>query len=184
MALVICPGMHPVHFTTEFLMGIGRSPEDSIIFPADQFPVYSPHHICALLHETFPSPATSEGLVFLAFSAGAVGAIGAARQWVRQGGDVKAFLAFDAWGVALCESFPVYRFSHDYFTHWSSGLLGQGLRNFYAEPAVTHLDLWRSPQQTFGYFTVPHPSSSTDPLQRCTAATAIEILLNQYHEPR
>jgi hypothetical protein len=179
MTLVICPGIHPVHLMTEFRMGVGRSPKDSLIFPADRLPVYSPYHIGIVLQEAFADPATADALTFLAFSAGAVGAIGAARHWVRQGGTVNAFLAFDAWGVALHDAFPVYRFSHDYFTYWSSGLLGQGLRNFYADPPVGHLDLWRSPQSTAGYVTAPHADEA---LQRCTAATAIAAILAQFKE--
>lgn len=90
-------------------------------------------------------------LVFVAFSAGVVGAIAAARLWQAQGGSVKALIALDGWGVPLYGKFPIHRLSHDYFTHWSSALLGSGCDNFYADPAVEHLDLWRSPQQTQGW---------------------------------
>ena len=64
---------------------------------------------------------------------------------------VKALIAIDGWGVALWGNFPIYRLSHDYFTHWSSLALGGGDKNFYADPPVGHLDLWRSPQTTRGW---------------------------------
>ena len=57
---------------------------------------------------------------------------------------MKALIAFDGWGVPLVGNFPIYRISHDQFTHWSSELLGKGDKSFYADPPVEHLDLWRS----------------------------------------
>ncbi len=169
MPLVLCPGIHPDHFTVEFLTGIARSPQTCLIVPTSRLPVYSPQHVFEFLQASWTDPIAPHPVCFIAFSAGVVGALGAARNWHRQGGQVAAFLAFDGWGVPLHESFSVYRFSHDYFTDWTSGLLGQGDRHFYADPPMSHLDLWRSPQQTMGYLTGSR--------QRCSAADAvIEIL--------
>ena len=53
--------------------------------------------------------------------------------------------------MPLTGNFPIYRVSHDYFTHWSSGLLGAGYKGFYADPEVEHLDLWRSPANVYGW---------------------------------
>lgn len=91
-------------------------------------------------------------LAFVSFSAGVVGAIGAAWMWQFLGGTVKAFIAFDGWGVPLWGSFPIHRFSHDEFTHWSSALLGAGSDSFYADPPVAHLDLWAKPQIAQGWW--------------------------------
>lgn len=97
----------------------------------------------------------ADPLVFIGFSAGVVGAIAAAWAWQRQGGTIRAFMALDGWGVPLAGSFPIYRFSHDAFTHWSSQPLGIGQQPFYADPGVAHLDLWRSPHQVWGWRVYP-----------------------------
>lgn len=90
----------------------------------------------------------TQALSFIAFSAGVVGGFGAAIAWQLQGGKIRSFIAFDGWGVPLIANFPIYRVSHDYFTHWSSTLLGTGQSGFYAEPDLEHLELWRSPNCT------------------------------------
>jgi hypothetical protein len=181
MVLVVCPGIHPVQLTADLLRAIGRSPPDCFVFPSEQMPPYSPHHhrhfLQAQLAAVSHSNPLAVALVFVTFSAGTVGALGAARWWQRQGGRIAAFIAFDGWGVPLHESFPVHRFSHDYFTHWSSGLLGQGASNFYADPAVEHWQLWRSPHQVSGYWV---STASRTPPQACTAAEALIALLAHY----
>ena len=95
------------------------------------------------------SPSTNTSVI--AFSAGVVGAIAAAQYWHHRGIAISHFIAIDGWGVPLAAEFPIYRISHDHFTHWSSALLGAGQVNFYADPAVDHLDLWQTPDQTLGY---------------------------------
>lgn len=161
MKVVICPGMHPAALTEDFVNGLrsvqvtcngslgltqrSHYLEQPVIFPTENFPAYSPLHLLEFL-----SPFSAAPLVFVAFSAGVVGAIGAARLWQKQGGTVKALIALDGWGVPMDANFPIHRVSHDYFTHWSSALLGRGLDSFYADPDVEHLDLWRSPQMVSG----------------------------------
>ncbi|MCU0568633.1 MAG: hypothetical protein MUF49_18805 [Oculatellaceae cyanobacterium Prado106] len=98
-----------------------------------------------------PSRIHQVPLFFVGFSAGVVGAIGAARLWHQWGGQVQGLAAFDGWGVPLWGDFPIYRISHDAFTHWSSALLGAGQASFYAEPPVSHLALWRSPETVQGW---------------------------------
>ena len=90
-------------------------------------------------------------LFFIAFSAGVVGGIGAALAWQLTGGKVRGFVAIDGWGMPLAGNFPIYRLSHDYFTHWSSAALGGGGAGFYADPPQEHLTLWRSPQNVRGW---------------------------------
>jgi hypothetical protein len=145
-------------------------------FPTSQS--YSPQPHSSLSHSS------KRSLVFLSFSAGVVGAIGAARTWQRLGGDVKAFIAVDGWGVPLRDEFPLYRVSHDLWTHWSSALLGNGEVSFYADPAVAHLDLWRSPQTTRGWQLwdeVRSPSRSSCTAQRRTTAAAFLLDLLDRH---
>ena len=89
--------------------------------------------------------------MIIAFSAGVVAGFTAACQWQQQGGTIKGLIAFDGWGVPLLGDFPIYRVSHDEFTHYSSAILGTGNISFYADPAVDHLDLWRSPHQVRGW---------------------------------
>lgn len=119
-----------------------------ITYPAAQRPPFSAAGVRQFLLERV---APMEPLVLIAFSAGVVGAIGAAQHWHYQGHTVSAFIALDGWGVPLSAPFPVYRLSHDGLTHWSSASLGSNTLNFYAEPAVAHLTLWRSPQQVIGW---------------------------------
>ncbi|KAM3109174.1 hypothetical protein [Phormidesmis sp. 146-33] len=162
LKVVICPGMHSPALTENFMNGL-RSLQDtrqgslqaeglhyleqSVTFPIEKLPAYSPLHLLEFL-----APLSGDPLLFIAFSAGVVGAIGAARLWQKRGGTVKALIALDGWGVPLEANFPIHRASHDYFTHWSSALLGNGLDSFYADPGVGHLDLWRSPQTISGHW--------------------------------
>ncbi|MEM7725486.1 MAG: hypothetical protein AAF208_03835 [Cyanobacteria bacterium P01_A01_bin.45] len=111
--------------------------------------ILSSYHIVSFLKEKLGNNLDTP-LVFISFSAGVVGAIGASHLWQSQGGNVKALIAIDGWGVPLLGSFPIHRMSHDYFTHWSSLLLGGGKNNFYAQPSVSHLELWRSPDLVKG----------------------------------
>lgn len=154
----ICPGIHDPLFTQNFLQGLGEFSrpqsldlESSLVFPTQNYPAYSASHILQFLEDRWANKGTVPELVFIGFSAGVVGAIGAAWGWRLQGRTVNALIAIDGWGVPLYGDFPIYRLSHDYFTHWSSSLLGSGLGSFYAQPAVSHLDLWRMPDQVQGW---------------------------------
>jgi hypothetical protein len=131
----------------------------------------SPLHVLQFLTQSI---AVTEPILIISFSAGVVGAIAAAWAWQLQGGTIRAFLALDGWGVPLSGSFPIYRLSHDEFTHWSSQFLGMGEAPFYAEPEVEHLGLWRSPDQAWGWWL--HNSQP----QRTTAADVICHLLHQH----
>lgn len=149
MKIVICPGMHSPELTEKLIAVLGQPLDDLLIVPGDRLPVYSPQHVFDFLAPVLPTP-----LLFIAFSAGVVGAIGAAHEWERQGGTVQGLIAIDGWGVPLGGNFPIHRVSHDFFTHWSSALLGKGLDSFYADPPVEHLTLWHSPDQVQGYGSV------------------------------
>ena len=182
MKIVICPGMHEIQMTTAFLAELGDRLPEPIIYSTDRNPPYSPQHLLDFLYKNLPAFGVASTdlfqtpLFWIGFSAGVVGAIGAARQWQRLGGRVAALVAIDGWGVPLYGDFPIYRISHDAFTHWSSAILGSGEDSFYADPPVAHLDLWRSPQTAQGWWV---RSAGGDR----TATTAAEFLLNwlSYH---
>jgi hypothetical protein len=163
LSLLICPGIHDPALTECFWASLrsqiqhdvpSHKPLHPLILPIQDYPVYSPRHILQYLNQQLEQSESplhlDSSLVFISFSAGVVGAIGAARHWHAQH-HVKALIALDGWGVPLAEQFPIHRLSHDYFTHWSSALLGTGALNFYADPPVEHLDLWRSPHRVQGW---------------------------------
>ncbi len=195
MSVVICPGIHDLELTLSFLAELrceaGKrsrsqlfdaldSPSgDLLIFPAQDYPAFSAFHILHFLRER--SNVSLSPLLFISFSAGVVGAIGAAWGWQLLGGSVKAFIAIDGWGVPLSGSFPLHRLSHDDFTHWSSSLLGGGENSFYADPPVDHLDLWRAPQTAQGWH-ISHSCVGTLPRSGLTATQFLTMLLERYKE--
>jgi hypothetical protein len=155
MTLVLCPGIHDPQLTQAFWQAIQNTASNSLreakvhtVNDAKSW-AFSAMHVLQFLRQTV---LRSEPLIFVCFSAGVVGGIGAAWAWQQQGGAVRAFLAIDGWGVPLLGSFPIYRLSHDRFTHLTSQPLGMGQHPFYADPGVGHLDFWRSPDQAWGWW--------------------------------
>jgi hypothetical protein len=153
MTIIICPGVHSPQITSNFIQSTKTSwqSREHLVLPTTQFTPYSAIAIEQWLKQHYSSPRQTQPLSFIAFSAGVVGAIGAALAWQLQGGKIQHFIAMDGWGMPLIGNFPCYRISHDYFTHWSSSILGAGKVNFYADPEVEHLDLWRSPETCWGW---------------------------------
>ncbi|HLO48233.1 MAG TPA: hypothetical protein VK211_07410 [Kamptonema sp.] len=187
MKVAICPGIHDSKLTDAFLgalsstWGLGGHLEPTIItpvtvFPAQDYPAYSAIDILQFL---WSQEQRGESLIFISFSAGVVGAIGAAWAWQGLGGEVTAFIALDGWGVPLGGNFPIHRLSHDDFTHWSSALLGGGGESFYADPSVEHLDLWRSPQTAKGW-RVGKNAEGRETKSPTTAAAFLVNLLKYY----
>lgn len=158
MCIIIIPGIHEPELTQSFISGWLESisdsskkqkPVDILVFPSSDFLPLSGLHIVQFLYQKLGDRELP--VVFISFSAGVVGAIQAAWVWQLCGGNVKKFIAIDGWGVPLWGNFPIHRMSHDYFTHWSSVLFGGG-QNFYADPPVEHLSMWRSPQTVRGWW--------------------------------
>ena len=154
---IVCPGIHHPNLTDDFMQNLRKNSDrlddyNWSILPTRYYKPYSPMDIYQWLETKYSAPADTLPLIFICFSAGVVGGFGAALWWQQNGGQVKAFFALDGWGMPIVADFPVYRLSHDYFTHWSSALLGTGNDSFYADPAVDHLDLWRSPETTMGWW--------------------------------
>ncbi len=149
-----------------------------MIFPAVEYPAYSAVHILEFLQHH--AGLLEMPLVFISFSAGVAGAIGAAWGWQVLGGTVKALIAFDGWGVPLYGNFPIHRVSHDDFTHWSSALLGAGEDSFYADPAITHLDLWGKPDICQGWWVQRTTIGKPEQRIYTTAAQFVNHLLQLY----
>ena len=159
----------------------------ALVFPSHILPAFSAVHLIQFLHQRLicqgvSTPKAVAPITFLSFSAGVVGAIGAALTWRQWGGQVQAFIALDGWGVPLIGNFPIYRASHDEFTHWSSALLGDSQASFYADPPVAHLDLWRSPDSVSGRW-LRKTANGYEIRSMTTAATFLATLLRQYETP-
>ncbi len=187
MNVIICPGMHEYSLTKSFIKSLLEANSNSYLnqrsvnileFPANNLSALSGFHIYLFLRECLADKLKSP-CVFISFSAGVVGGIAAANLWQNTVGNVKALIAIDGWMVPSIGNFPIHRISHDYFTHWSSCLLGSSHNNFYAQPAVEHLELWRSPSTVEGY-RVDSPFNES-PLS-LSAAEFIQILLKRYEE--
>ncbi|WP_041225812.1 hypothetical protein [Crinalium epipsammum] len=176
MSVIICPGVHPPELTQEFLRNLSVAPANLLIFPTEKYPAFSAIDVLQFLKE---NQSLDVPVVFIGFSAGVVGAIGAAWGWQLLGGEVKALIALDGWGVTLAGNFPIHRLSHDHFTHWSSALLGAGEDSFYADPPVEHLELWRSPYTVQGWW-VQSITGKSEHRRWITAGHFLNMLLEQY----
>lgn len=182
MTTVICPGFHDCCLTAEFVaaLGIDWGDNDLLVFPAAQSSPVSAMALGQFLRANICHP-VGVPLVFIGFSAGVVAAMVMAGRWQQWGGQVRGLIAVDGWGVPLGGNFPIYRISHDRFTHWSSGLLGGGCGGFYAYPPVSHLHLWRSPQHTWGWWLEPGYRGLQTASPR-TASQAIAHILQKLGE--
>ena len=198
MSIIICPGIHSPQLTENFvstcikpiLARIGQEESVELLIPPNQGVLnLSGIHIFQFLCErlkvelSFPwGNQNTTPLIFIGFSAGVVGAMMAALNWQIWGGKIKALIAIDGWGVPLIPlsvNFPIHRISHDYFTHWSSKMLGGGHNNFYADPAVEHLEMWRSPQTVQGWW-VDLPIGESRPDQCLSLTQFLYLLLHDY----
>ncbi|MEH1865138.1 MAG: hypothetical protein V7K69_09020 [Nostoc sp.] len=196
MNIIICPGIHEPELTESFRVGlldlvsngaIAPHSANILLYPGKDVLVLSALHILQFLRDRLTDSLKSP-IIFISFSAGVVGAIGAAHLWQLLGGNVKAFIAIDGWGVPLQGNFPIHRMSHDYFTHWSSCLLGCGQNNFYAQPAVDHLFMWRcltknpseSTSQAVQGWWVDSSIEISPPKGYLTAAEFLLMLLKRY----
>ncbi len=173
--IVICPGVHSPQLTKDFVESIKNfiGQQEYSILPTHHHLPYSTAAILQWLKQNYPIPREAPKLSFIAFSAGVVGGIGAANVWQLWGGQVNCFIAFDGWGMPLMGNFPLYRVSHDRFTHLSSSMLGGSKKGFYVDPEVEHLELWRSPHSCLGWQTLGFGMKT-----RCSLAGYIKNILN------
>lgn len=181
MTLIICPGVHDPALSDRFLVALNQQLRDlgakrqvrrEQVLPTLR---QAPFNGLAVWSFVQAQADPQAPLLLIGFSAGVVGAIAAAHLWQAQGRTVAAAIAVDGWGVPQVGEFPLHRVSHDYFTHWSSGLLGAGEDSFYAEPPVDHLDLWQFPARATGVHVRP-PA----PPEPTTAIAAIAQWVLQY----
>lgn len=175
---IICGGVHSPGFTTNFVSNFATVIRNKItskicIVPTLKIRPYDILNIYKFISQEYADARKTSPLIFIGFSAGVVGSIGAARLWQGQGGSIKCLFALDGWGVPLWANFPCYRLSHDYFTHFSSHFLGGAEDSFYAEPSVSHLDLWRSTDLVQGYWQKKYGR------EKITAINFIEQILLQ-----
>ena len=185
MSIFICPGFHLPQITQSFLQELSLSNSDFILsvntrtFKSESYTVVSAVHILQDLIKAYGQPHQATPVLFISFSAGVVGALGAAWGWELLGGKVKAVIAIDGWGVPLMGNFPIHRLSHDYFTHQTSIVVNCPEDNFYADPEATHLQMWRSPSTVAGWAT----SAVNFPVRsHLNAAEFILMLLKRYQE--
>ena len=150
---IICPGIHSPQLTESFVKSVRHiiEPKEYLILPKEKYAPYCEIAIKQLLKKYYPSPKNAPRLSFFSFSAGVVGSIIAANQWQLEGGQINSFIAFDGWAMPLIGNFPIYRVSHDRFTHETSAIFGGGEKGFYADAEVEHLELWRSPNTCKGW---------------------------------
>ncbi|NJM96721.1 MAG: hypothetical protein HC800_05580 [Phormidesmis sp. RL_2_1] len=146
--IILCPGFHAAQITDSFVRSLPPSTYPLIVnaFPANPLAVYD---WLVATHRTTQDISPHSPLIAIGFSAGVVGLTGALTLWQQQGGKILRFFAIDGWGVPI-SGLPVQRLSHDRFTHWSTVPLGIGKINFYADPAVEHLQMWESPEHVYG----------------------------------
>ena len=185
MSIFICPGFHLPQLTQSFLQELSLSNSKSIspvntrIYNSRLYTTVSAVHILQDLIKAYGQPRQATPVLFISFSAGVLGALGAAWGWQLLGGKVKAVIAIDGWGVPLMGNFPIHRLSHDYFTHQTSIVVNRPEDSFYADPGVTHLQMWRSPSTVKGWAT----SADNFPVRsRFSAAEFILLLLKHYQE--
>ncbi len=150
LPVVICPGMHPFDLTRGFLETMEPVfrciSQDIHVLPTNTHPPFCAVHILGFLGSRITP--CGRPVICIAYSAGVVGATAALSAWQLQGGQVKLLIAVDGWGVPTVPWLPVYRLSHDYFTHWSS--LGPVRGSFWADPGVGHHQIWAEPDQCWG----------------------------------
>lgn len=182
--LIICPGFHDRSWTEAFLHNVGFPGTHPIwLFPTEKYPACSGIHLLAFVQSCMGDDGRGavpsyNPPILIGFSAGVVGAMQAAWVWQQLGGQIAAILAIDGWGVPLVSEIPCYRLSHDFFTHWSSALLGSGYDSFYAVPEVTHADLWQNPQRVEGRWISQNLDS--EPQSSVTAAAFIQKIVRRH----
>lgn len=187
MNVFICPGIHSPELTQSFARELEPllSANSSLnisgnlrIFAVEGYKNLSALHILQFLQECYGNPRRALPIILIGFSAGNVGAIGAAWGWQMLGGCVQAVIAIDGWGVPLVGNFPIHRLSHDRFTHDTSLSLRHD-ESFYAEPAVDHLEMWRSPDTVTGWIV---NSDAKVRSRYLSAAEFLYILLKRYQK--
>lgn len=169
--LVICPGFHAAELTDRAIAHLDLPASiRTIVIPTDQIfpcdPVSIANYIERQMLESgvIPDRKTRINLNFLGFSAGTIGALGAAWLW-RDRAQLGAIILCDGWGVPILPVWDwftdrqqptiaptpnIYRVSHDRWTHDTWSRMGIATPSFIADPEVEHLTLWSDPDRVLG----------------------------------
>lgn len=167
-------GFHDPFLTEGFVESLVTVWEQNAIGAPIQlrFTTHSLRDACSKVHSI---ETQSDFVLVVGFSAGVISAAIATSILSARNKPPVAFIAVDGWGVPLQAPCPIYRFSHDVFTHVSSQILG-GHGQFFADPPVSHLQMWANPQQVNGWFV---PEDLSLPAMEMSAAEACcQIILN------
>lgn len=151
--IIIAPGFHSPDLTADFLHGMrwhNLREEELSVLPDD----ISPYDSISIYQWLSQQVILETPVAIIAFSAGVVGAMGAAAIWQQQGGKIEHFFALDGWGVPVLPLFPTTRISHDRVTHDTSQVLGRGKHPFYCSPPIEHLALWQTPHLAYGWWEI------------------------------
>lgn len=167
--LIICPGFHEPAWTDKWLRGMALEATQVRCLPPLE-PVYSPGVVLEFCQAHCDA---TQPLVMVAYSAGVVGGLGAAERWQALGGVVGGVVVIDAWGVPLWGKFPLVTVSHDWITDACGQAWGKQ-NHFFAQPAVTHAQLWQSPQGAWGLGTLNGETT------RQTAKTFVQKNVKQF----
>jgi hypothetical protein len=164
--LLVIPGVVPQEATERFVQQLNIAGVCCV--PAGIAP-YSPMDLDRFTR----TQDLDSDLVVIAYSAGCVGALGWIPLWRRQRKTVKALIAIDGWPVPFWGKFPIYRVSHDLYTHRTTLRLGAGLEQFYCDPAVEHRNLWTYPEASWGVWV-----KQNNKQKEIYRATALDFLQN------
>ena len=168
--LLVIPGVVPQEATDRFVQQLNIPGVCCV--PASIAP-YNP----IVLDQFTRSQDLDSDLMVIAYSAGCVGALGWLPLWYRQQKTIKALMAIDGWPIPFWGKFPIYRVSHDLYTHRTTLRLGAGLEQFYCDPAVEHRSLWAYPETAWGLWNqVQKPQES----HRTTALDFLQCIVARH----
>ena len=164
--LLVIPGVVPQEATDRFVQQLGVSGICCVPVSVAPFNPWS-------IEQFTQTQDLDTNLVVIAYSAGCVGALGWIPLWHRQKKAIKALIAIDGWPIPFWGKFPIYRVSHDLYTHRTTLYLGAGREQFYCDPAVEHRNLWAYPEASWGLWV-----KQNDKQKKTYRATALDFLQN------
>ena len=161
--VIVCPGFHAPELTDRAIAALDLPLTLNVIAIPERIWPSDPVGIAGYLETQIPPECRTSPVSFLAFSAGTVGALGAALLWRSP---IRTIVLCDGWGVPVLPllegrspapisaptSAPtVHRLSHDRWPHDTWGRMGIATPSFCAEPAVEHLELWGEVDRVTGH---------------------------------
>ena len=108
MPIIICPGIHEPALTQSFIQGClnptSQKSVDLLVFPGQSYLTLSAFHILDFLYNRLSNKLESP-VMFICFSAGVIGGIGAATAWQLLGVMFKLLLLLMVGEFLLWENF-------------------------------------------------------------------------------